>query len=118
MDESPARRSVKLSTPVHSAVHRLATELGKSADAAVQMLLDPSTVRLPLSTTQHERWTSYADAAGVSLAEWITLRVEAAIQYGSDPGTMHLVLDHVRALALHAEIQVRRTPARKTPPKG
>lgn len=113
MEETPARRSVKLSTPVHSAVHQLATQLGKSADEAVRLLVDPSTVRLPLSTTQHQRWTSYADAAGVPLADWITQRIEAAIQYGSDPGTMHLVLDHVRALALHHDIEVRRTTPRK-----
>lgn len=114
MAETADRRSLKVSTPVHSAVHHLATQLGKSADEAIRLLVDPSTVRLPLSTTQHERWTAYAQASGIPLADWITQRVEAAIQYGSDPGTMHLVLKHVRALAEHAGLDP--VPA-KTPRK-
>lgn len=112
MNSPAGRKSLKVSTGVHSAVHRLATELGANADEAIRLLVDPSTVRLPLSTAQHERWTAYADANGIPLAEWITQRVEAAIQFGTDQGTMALVLDHVRALARHAGVEVRRSTPR------
>ena len=105
MTDPTERKSLKVSPDVHSRVHQLATELGASAQGAIQILMDPSTVRLPLSTTQHERWTRYADAAGIPLAEWITHRVEAAIQYGTDQGTMAEVLRIVRTLA------AARTPA-------
>lgn len=105
MNNPPDRKSLKVSPDVHSRVHQLATELGASAQGAIRLLVDPSTVRLPLSTTQHERWTAYAEAAGIPLTEWITHRVEAAIQYGTDQGTMAEVLKGVRALL-----------ARPTPP--
>lgn len=115
MNTPPERKSLKVSTDVHSRVHQLATELGESAQGAIRVLTDPSTVRLPLSTTQHERWTAYAQAAGIPLAAWIEQRVEAAIQYGTDPGTMHLVLDTVRALAREAGVTVRRSTPRTKP---
>lgn len=98
MNNPAGRKTFKVSTDVHSAVHRLATTLGASADEAIRLLVDPSTVRLPLSTEQHATWTRYADAAGIPLAEWITHRVEAAIQYGTDQGTMTEVLKGVRVL--------------------
>lgn len=106
MNNPPARRSLKVSTDVHSRVHQLATQLGASADEAIRLLTDASTVRLPLSTVQHEKWTRYAEAAGIPLAEWIIHRVEAAIQYGTDQGTMTEVLKLTRVLV-----------ARTAPPK-
>jgi hypothetical protein len=99
MTNPTERKTLKVSPDVHSRVHLVATELGASAHEAIRVLTDPSTVRLPLSPVQHERWTRYADAAGIPLAEWITHRVEAAIQYGTDQGTMAEVLRLVRALA-------------------
>lgn len=110
MNNPPARKSFKVSTDVHSRVHQLATQLGASADEAIRLLVDESTVRLPLSTAQHERWTAYADAAGIPLAEWITHRVEAAIQFGTDQGTMAEVLRTVRA------IEARMPPRAADPP--
>jgi hypothetical protein len=87
-----------VSTPVHSRVHQLAAQLGSSADEAIRVLTDESTVRLPLSPEQYERWHAYAAAAGIPLADWITHRIEAAIQYGTDQGTMGEVLKGVRVL--------------------
>ena len=81
-DNSPGRKSLKVSTPVHSAVHDLATRLGKTANEAISLLVDESTVRLPLSTEQHARWTAVAQAAGLPLPEWIMQQCEAGIRYG------------------------------------
>jgi hypothetical protein len=115
MNSPPERKSIKVSKGVHSRVYEVADSLGASAHEAIRILTDPSTVCLPLSTPQHERWNAYAEAAGIPLAAWIEQRVEAAIQYGSDPGTMHLVLDTVRALAREAGVTVRRSTPRTKP---
>lgn len=98
MSNPPDRKSLKVSTRVHSRVHQVASELSTSAAEAIGLLVDPSTVCLPLSPEQHEKWTSYAEASGIPLAEWITHRIEAAIQYGTDQGTMIEVLKGVRTL--------------------
>ncbi len=116
MTDPTERKSLKVSPSVHSRVHQLATELGASAHEAIRVLTDESTVRIPLSTTQHTRWTAYADAAGVPLAEWVTQRVEAAIQYGTDQGTMAEVLKHVRAL-VRARATAPPPPAARRPLK-
>ena len=79
MNNPPDRKSLKVSTRVHSRVHQVASELSTSAAEAIGLLVDPSTVCLPLSPEQHERWTAYAEASGIPLAEWITHRIEAAI---------------------------------------
>jgi hypothetical protein len=92
----------------------VASELGASAHEAIRLLVDPSTVCLPLSTEQHARWTRYAEAGGIPLAQWVEQRVEAAIQFGTDQGTMAEVLRHVRALTAHAGIDVPRANTRRT----
>jgi hypothetical protein len=107
MTDPTERKSLKVSAPVHQRVHQVANDLGASAHEAIRLLVDPSTVCLPLSTQQHERWTRYAEAAGIPLAEWITHRVEAAIQYGTDQGTMAEVLRLTRALAQRAGVETR-----------
>jgi hypothetical protein len=103
------RKSMRVSPEVHALVSHLATKLDCSADEALRHLFHEATVRLDLTDVQRERWQAYADASGVSLAEWIVLRVEAAIQYGCDPGSMHIALDHLRALTAHHGITVKRT---------
>lgn len=104
--------TVQVSPPVHRAVHTLATQLGTSADGALQAVLDPCTIRVRVSGGQYERWHAYASAAGIPLDKWIEHRVEAAIQYGTDQGTMAEVLKHVRTL-----VQRTAVPRAKTKPK-
>jgi hypothetical protein len=101
-------KSMKVSPEIHQQVHDLAERLETSADGAISHLFNSSTVRLDLTETQHARWQAYADAVGVSLAQWVVLRCEAAMQYGADKGSIGLVLDHVRALTQAAGIEVRR----------
>jgi hypothetical protein len=106
-------KTIRVSNETHKRLMSLAADINGTADDALSHLLGLSTVRVPVSEVQRERWTAYANAQGVSIAEWVKLRVEAAIQYGTDQGTMHVVLDHVRALASAAGVRVTRTQPRK-----
>ena len=109
------RRTIQVSEETHGRIHDLAERLDITADEAVRRLFDMSAVPLHLSDCQRQRWQAYADASGVSLAQWIILRVEAAIQYGCDQGSMHIALDHLRALTAHHGVKVTRTqPPRPT----
>lgn len=119
------RRNIKVSPEVHARIYRLAEQLGcASADQAIDRLFGKSAVVLSLTDVQHERWQAYADAAGVPLDQWVVLRCEAAMQYGTDKGSIGMVLDHVRALTqaagievMHRGVPVRvRRPATTAPP--
>lgn len=112
---SPLTKSLKVSAETHQRIHDLAVRLETTADGALNHLLGISSVRVPLSDVQRTRWQAYADASGVSLAAWIMLRVEAAMQYGHDPGTMHLVLATVRAIADAEGVTVPRGPVPRPP---
>jgi hypothetical protein len=95
--------TVKVSTDVHSRVRRLASELGASADEAIRLLVDPSTVRLPLSPEQHARWTAHARAAGLPLADWVAHQVEAVLTFGPQE-TINQIFYRVDALARSAGV--------------
>jgi hypothetical protein len=62
-----------------------------TADGAIRYLLGESTVRVPVTDIQRARWTTQAEHAGVTLAEFVALRVEAAIQFGSDPAMLRQI---------------------------
>lgn len=104
-------RGIKVSPETHQAIHDLADRLDTSADGAIRHLFNKGTVRLDLSETQRERWQTLADAAGVSLAQWVALKCEASTQQAT--ATIGLILDHVRALTDHAGVRVR--PAGRRP---
>lgn len=114
-DNSPGRKSLKVSTPVHSAVHELAAQLGKSADDAIAALVDPSTVRLPLSPQQHQRWTAVSQAAGLSLTDWIIQQCEAGIRYGGAE-TFNQIFRRVDMLVRHFGIEQPPPPPRRAWP--
>ncbi|MFJ2307664.1 hypothetical protein [Streptomyces sp. NPDC087787] len=106
-------KTVRVSLEMHKAVHDLADRINGTADDAIRHLLDENTIRVPVTTAQRKRWQEYADASGVSIARFIMMRIEAALQYGMDPGTMHLAMDHLRAIARHMGVKVRPTQPRR-----
>lgn len=108
-------KTIKVSSQTHGQIHDLAQQLGGSADEALAHLLDSSTVRVPVSDIQRQRWNEAAEAAGVSLSEFIRLRIEAALQYGTDPTTIELVYRGVHALCSAAGISAA-SYTRRTPP--
>lgn len=91
-------KTLKVSAETHKAVHDLAHRLGGSADDALQLLIGESTVRIALSEIQRQRWVEAAAAVGVGVGEFVKNRVEAALQYGSDPGTMQTMWAEVNKI--------------------
>ncbi|MFL6116728.1 MAG: hypothetical protein ACJ786_36040 [Catenulispora sp.] len=98
------RKSIKISAEGHAALFRVADTIGGTVDDAVRFLTKPTTVRVPLTTVQYRRWAQAADWAGISLPQFVQMRVEAALQYGIDPdfllrlyntlrGTQQLITD-------------------------
>lgn len=104
-------KTLKVSPEVHRKIHTIAAKLETSADGAIASLLDSSTVRVPVSEQQRERWTEAAESVGVPVEEFVKLRVEAALQYTGDPAALRTIYDHVFAIAYHHGI----TPVRSAP---
>lgn len=108
-------KTLKVSPETHKHVHDLAAQLGGSADDALAHLLGVTTVRVPVTVQQRRRWNEFADAVGMLLPDYVRMRMEAAIGYGSDPYAIRLIFEHVQALTKHFGIP----PARAgQPPEG
>lgn len=103
-------KTLKVSPETHQQVHDLAAKLGGSADDALAYLLSASTVRVPVSDIQRERWNQAAHADGMPLAEFVKMRVEAAIAYGADQYGLTLIFEHVQALTKAAGVLPIRAP--------
>lgn len=102
---TPSQKTLKVSPETHGFVHDLAQKMGVSADEAIRHIMGISTVRVPVSTEQHNRWNAAARDAGVTVAQWITLRVEAALQYGDDQSTIHQTWETVVRIANHLKVE-------------
>jgi uncharacterized protein (DUF1778 family) len=93
--------SVRLSIPVHQRLERVQSKLGPGASMgdAVSILMDPATLRITLDPAQRKRWERAAAHAGMELAEFVTARVEAALQYGHDVTSMRILQAKMDRLA-------------------
>lgn len=89
------QKSLRVSEEVHRAVHDLAQKINGSADDALGHLLGESTVRVPVTDRQRHRWTVAAREAGVTVDQFVMMRVEAALQFGSDPTTLKLIWERL-----------------------
>lgn len=69
-------KTVRVSNETHKAINDLAAELGGSVDDALRHLMGESTVRVPVSTVQRDRWTLAAQTAGVDLPHFVAMSVE------------------------------------------
>lgn len=84
-DKQLQNKQLRVSADTHRRVHNIAAKFQGTADDAIRYLLGQDVVRVPVTDRQRERWTAAAEAAGVPLPEFIAMRVEAAISFGSDP---------------------------------
>lgn len=95
---TPNTKTIRVSHEAHKQLHDLAAKLNGTADDALRYLLGVSTVRVPVTDVQRERWTEAAQTAGVSLPQYVTMRVEAVLQFGADPAWLGMIYDRVNGL--------------------
>lgn len=99
-----ATKSVRVSAELHARLSRLADGLGGTMGDAIEWLLAPGMVRVPCTPEQKERWAAAAKANGMPVSEFVTARVEGALQYGADPGALRRIHDMTLALVKAAGI--------------
>lgn len=69
-----------------------------SVDELIASLIGMSTIRVPVSDIQRHRWEIAAQNAGLTIEQFVTMRVEAALTFGTDPGTLRLIYNEVKAI--------------------
>lgn len=107
MTAPPDTKTVRVSPDNHAKLMSLARQLDGTADDAFGYLIGESTVRVPISDVQRSRWDHAAELAGLSLAQFIVMRVEAALQYGGDPAGLQRIYERVDGIARALELSPR-----------
>jgi hypothetical protein len=98
-------KSVRVSPEIHERLQRLSAGLNNAnMNDTIAWLLSPSMVRVNLTPEQLERWKRSAQATGQNINAFVESRVEAALMYGADPGTLRRVHDMVYSLTRVAGI--------------
>lgn len=98
-------KSVRVSPEVHARLQNIVDTTGcKTLSEAIALLLTPQVVRIAVSPEQRERWEEAAKLNGVPLGQFVSTRVEAAIEYGADPGALRRIHDLVHAMARRAGV--------------
>jgi len=98
----------------HRKLMDLAAQLGGTADDALRHLLGLSTIRVPVTDIQRDRWIEAAEATGVSVDEFVRLRIEACLQFGTDGIAIRRVVDGVDALCRQAGLRPVRVDPKST----
>lgn len=98
MSTPESTKSAKFSAEVHQALMALARDLDETADGALRHLLGMSTIRVEVTDVQRARWTAAAHKTGVSVDEFVRLRVEASLQYHLDRETINQIFYRVDGL--------------------
>lgn len=99
-------KTIRVSATLHRRIMTLAAERNLTADEAIAELYSPSTVVVPLTRVQHGRWKAQATELGVSLPQFIKLRVESTIG-GLDSNLIEKTFYTVRALAQYHGISAK-----------
>lgn len=76
------RKTVQVSADVHTGLYNLASDLELTADGVLRRLLDKATVHIPCTDVQRARWQKAADAAGLTVEDYVICSVESTIRYG------------------------------------
>lgn len=98
-------KSIRVDPEVHKRLQRIVDTTGcKSLSDAVAFLLDPTVVHVNVTREQRQKWDAYASENGMRTSEFVIARVEAACQYGVDPGAVRRIHDMVYALTKAAGI--------------
>lgn len=107
MTTPDATKQARFTLESHRKLMDLAAELGGTADDALRHLLGLSTVRIPVTEIQHARWKDAAQRTGVTVDEFVRLRVEACLQFGADGAGIQRIVNGVDALCRQAGLRPR-----------
>ena len=110
MTSPPSTKTMRVSHETHTQIMALAEKIDGTVDDAIGHLLGQSTVRVPVSDVQRGRWESAAERAGVSIEHFVSMRVEAAVQYNGDPGGLQQIYEHVAGIARALQLYPRVPP--------
>lgn len=103
--QSQRSTNIRVDAEVHKRLQRIVDTTGcKSLSDAVAFLLDPTVVHVNVTREQRQKWDAYASENGMRTSEFVIARVEAACQYGVDPGAVRRIHDMVYALTKAAGI--------------
>lgn len=91
-------KSAKFSPEVHAEILRVAREIGGTMDDALRHVLGMSTIRVPVTDVQRERWTEAADVVGVTVEQFVLLRVESALYYNTTADAIYSIYTGVTEL--------------------
>lgn len=108
--KQPANHTVRVTAEVHAKLTKLAAHLNGTVGDAVEWTLQPGVLRIALGDLRKQRWSEAAAANGMQLPEFVSARVEAAIQYGADPGGLRRTHDLVLALCKAQGVIPPQTP--------
>jgi hypothetical protein len=78
-------KQARLSADTHRELMELAAYLGGTADDALRHLIGLSTIRVPVTDIQRQRWNNAAAELGVSTEEFVRLRIETTLSTGGRP---------------------------------
>jgi predicted HicB family RNase H-like nuclease len=98
MGTPPSTKTVRVSQETHQRLNDLAERRKCSVDDVIQSLLAEDLVRVRVTPRQRERWQKAATESGVTLPVFVGHVTEAAVMYGTDRGTMHLLWNHVKEI--------------------
>lgn len=105
-DSQNAIKTVRVSESVHARLQNIVDTTGCSThNEAISLLLSTKTVHVHLSERQRERWEAAAADSGMTLNNFVASRVEAAMAFGVDPGSLRRIHDMTYALCRAAGIQ-------------
>ena len=107
MSTPDERKNIKVSAATHARIYALAAN-GETADDVLGRLVQPDSVLIGLSPRQYARWADAARAGGMSLQEFVTARVEAALTFDADPTGLYVIHRQLEEL-------FRRLPAPPAP---
>jgi hypothetical protein len=102
MTTPDSTKHARFSLEVHAQLMALARDLDGTADDALRHLLGMSTVRVPVSDLQRARWTAAAHAIGLSVDEFVRVRMEAFLAFGGNPATLYGIYTGVYELCRKA----------------
>ena len=109
-------RHARLRPDTHYELKKITDRIGGTADDAIRHLLGNGSVRLKLTEGQFERWVDAAEQTGLTLEQFVIMRVEACLQFGTDGAAIQRILNGVDALCRSAGLQPRHVDARSTRP--